>query len=61
MFMVASYSAKAFNKLKGSSETFRARFDKKSNLTAGEENIEYPERENELRKDFFNAVGTKPD
>ena len=59
MFMGASYSAKAFIKLKGSSVTFKAKFDKKSNLTAGEENIEYPEKENELRKSFFDAVGAK--
>lgn len=59
MFMGASYSAKVFIKLKGSAVTFKAKFDKKSNLTAGEENIEYPEKENELRKKFFDALGSR--
>jgi hypothetical protein len=56
MFMGASYSAKVFIKLKGSSVTFKAKFNKKSNLTEGGENIEYPEKENELRKKFFDAL-----
>jgi hypothetical protein len=59
MFMGASYSAKVFIKLKGSAVTFKATFNKKSNLTEGGENIEYPEKENELRKKFFDALGTR--
>jgi len=59
MFLGASYSAKAFIKLKGSKVTFKALFNKKSNLTVGEENIQYPEKENELRKQFFDALARR--
>jgi len=59
MLVGASYSVKLFVKLDGSSVTCRARFDKKSNLTMGEQNIVYPEKENELRKDFFAALDEK--
>lgn len=56
MFLGASYSAKVFIKLKGSKVSFKAVFNKKSNLTVGEENIQYPEKENELRMQFFDAL-----
>lgn len=56
MFLGASYSAKVFIKLKGSKVNFKAVFNKKSNLTVGEENIQYPEKENELRKQFFDSL-----
>lgn len=59
MFVGASYSAKLFIKLEGSTITYRAKFDKKSTLTMGEQNIEFPEKENELRKDFFAALDKK--
>jgi len=52
----ASYSAKVTVKVEGSAVTYRARFDKKSNVTMGEQNVEYPEKENELRKAFFAAL-----
>lgn len=52
----ASYSAKLSVKLEGSTVTYRARFDKKSNVTMAEQNVEYPEKENELRKAFFAAL-----
>lgn len=55
-FAGASYSAKLTLRLEGSTVTYRARFDKKSNITQGEQNIEYPEKENELRKAFFAAL-----
>lgn len=59
MFLGASYSAKVFIKLKGSKVNFKAVFNKKSNLTVGEENIQYPEKENELRKQFFDALARR--
>lgn len=59
MFLGASYSAKLFIKLDGSAVTFRAKFNKQSNLTMGEQNIDYPEKENELRKAFFQALASE--
>jgi hypothetical protein len=59
MFLGASYSAKLFIKLKGSKVNFKAVFNKKSNLTVGEENIQYPEKENELRQQFFEALARR--
>lgn len=58
-FTGASYSAKLFIKLEGAKVIYRAKFDKKSNLTMGEQNIEFPEKENELRKTFFAALDNK--
>lgn len=55
----ATYSAKLFIKLEGATVTYRARFDKKSNLTMGDQNIEFPEKEAELRKAFFAALDGK--
>jgi hypothetical protein len=54
--MGATYAAKLFLKVSGSTLTFNAHFNKKSNLTMGGENLEYPEIENALRKEFFEAV-----
>lgn len=58
-FTGATYSAKLFIKLEGTKISYRAKFDKKSNLTMGEQNIEFPEKENELRRAFFAALGNK--
>ncbi|HLF96516.1 MAG TPA: hypothetical protein VI457_05180 [Methylococcaceae bacterium] len=55
-FVGAYYSAKLFIRLEGQTIAFRARFDKKSNLTMEELNVEFPEKENELRKSFFAAL-----
>lgn len=52
----AYYYAKLYIKLDGASVTFRAKFDKKSNVTMPEQNVDYPEKENELRRDFFVAL-----
>lgn len=58
-FFGAMYSSKLFIKLSGSSVTLRIKFDKKSNLTKGESNIEYPEKENEIRQQLFTAITEK--
>ncbi|NOS74068.1 MAG: hypothetical protein HOP36_05925 [Methyloglobulus sp.] len=58
-FHGAHYSSKLFIKLEGTKVSYRAKFDKKSNLTMGEENVEFPEKENELRKAFFDALSNK--
>ena len=55
----AIYSAKIFIRLKESSITYTAKFDEKSNVTIPEENITYPEKENELRKIFFDSIAAK--
>ena len=52
----ASFSTRAFINLDGQNVTYRARFDKRSNVVMAETNIEYTEKENELRRDFFAAV-----
>lgn len=52
-FAGATYSVKASVRIEGTAVTFRARFDKKSNITQPELNVDYPEKENELRKAFF--------
>ncbi|MGI8426476.1 MAG: hypothetical protein ACR2M4_07745 [Actinomycetota bacterium] len=57
--MGANYSVKLFLKLDGQSVPYRAKFYKKSNLTMGEDNVEYPEKENELRETFFAALDDK--
>jgi len=59
MFVGSSYSVKLFIKVEGTSITYRAKFDKKSSLTTGEQNIEYPEKENELRRVFFAELDKK--
>jgi hypothetical protein len=58
-FVGAMYYAKLIIKLSGSTIDFRARFNKDSNLTQDEQNLEYPEKENELRKNFFAALDKK--
>ncbi len=55
-FIGAVYSAKLQIRLEGSTVTYRARFDKKSNLTMPEQNVEYPQKENELRGAFFGEL-----
>lgn len=57
--MGAKYSAKLFIKIEKSSVTFNARFNKKSELTMGGENLQFPEKENALRKEFFDAVNNE--
>ncbi|MFZ2171415.1 MAG: hypothetical protein WAW61_17475, partial [Methylococcaceae bacterium] len=58
-FTGATYSAKLFIKLEGTKVSYRAKFDKASNLTMGGQNIEFPEKENEMRKAFFDALVKK--
>lgn len=58
-FMGATYATKLFVKLDGATVTYRAKFDKQSNVTMGEQNIEFPEKEAELRKEFFAALDRK--
>lgn len=59
IFMGATYATKLFIKLDGATVTYRAKFDKKSNVTMGEQNAEFPEKEAELRKEFFAALDGK--
>jgi len=59
MFMGATYAARLVIKLEGTTVTYRAKFDKKSNLTMGGDNLEYPDKEAELRKEFFAALDSK--
>ncbi|TKB24000.1 hypothetical protein FCL47_20245 [Desulfopila sp. IMCC35006] len=58
-FMGAIYSAKLFIKIAKSSLTLNARFNKESNLTMGGQNLQFSEKENALRKDFFDAVNNE--
>ena len=58
-FTGATYYAKLAIKFEGPNVTYRAKFDKKSSLTQGETNIDFPEKENELRRDFFLALDKK--
>ena len=55
----ATYSAVVIIKVEGSSVNYKARFNKKSNIVEGSELREYPEKENELRRDFFAALDAK--
>ena len=52
----ATYSARVNVRVEGQAVTYRARFDKKSNVVMAEQNAEYPEKENELRREFFDAL-----
>ncbi|OQX19270.1 MAG: hypothetical protein BWK76_05075 [Desulfobulbaceae bacterium A2] len=52
----ATYSAVVQVKVDGSSVSYKARFNKKSNVVMGGELLEYPEKENEMRKEFFAAL-----
>ena len=56
MIQGASYSAKVFIKIKGSIVNFKAVFNKKSKLTIGKENTQYPEKDSDLRKQYFDAL-----
>ena len=58
-FIGAQYSAKLHITVEGSTVALRARFGKASNLVQGGENIEYPEKENELRKKFYEDLSAK--
>lgn len=57
--MMVAYSVRAVIGLEGSNVTYRARFDKKSSVVQAEANLEFPAKENELRRDFFSAVERK--
>jgi hypothetical protein len=52
----ATYSAVAMIKVRGSSVSFRARFNKQSNVVMGGSLLEFPEKENELRQQFFKSL-----
>ncbi len=58
-FAGAYYTARLYINVEGSTVTLRARFGKKSNVTMGGENLEFPEKENELRKNFYEALNAK--
>ncbi|OQX15192.1 MAG: hypothetical protein BWK76_13460 [Desulfobulbaceae bacterium A2] len=55
----AIYSAVVQIKVDGSSVSYKARFNKQSNVVMGGELLEYPEKENELRKEFFAALESR--
>lgn len=55
----ATYSSVVAIKVENSSVTYKARFNKKSNIVESSELREYPEKENELRRDFFAALDKK--
>ena len=57
--LLVRYSARAFVTVTGSAVTYRARFDKTSSVVKAETGIEFPEKENELRKQFFDALDAK--
>lgn len=57
--MMVEYSARVFVALEATSVTYRVRFDKKSSITQGGTNLEFPEKENDLRKEFFAALDKK--
>lgn len=59
MYIGARYSAKLYITVESSTVSLKARFGKTSNLTMGGENLEFPEKENELRKDFYEALDVK--
>lgn len=58
-FVASDYAAKLHITVKGSDVTFRARFNKQSNIVMDTNNAEFPEKENELRKAFFDALSKK--
>jgi hypothetical protein len=59
MFLGANYTAKLHITVEGSTVSLRARFGKQSNVVMGGENLEYPEKENELRKNFYEALDAR--
>ena len=58
-FLGATYYSRLMLSISGSTIKFIARFNKDSNLTQDEQNIEYPEKENELRKNFYATLDKK--
>jgi hypothetical protein len=58
-FIGSDYTAKLHITVEGSTVALRARFSKKSNIVMGGENLEFPEKENELRKNFYEALNAK--
>ncbi|MBK8863247.1 MAG: hypothetical protein IPN37_04320 [Betaproteobacteria bacterium] len=57
--MMVEYSARVFVSLAGSNVSYRARFNKKSSLVEPSTNLEFTEKENELRRDFFQLLDKK--
>lgn len=55
----ATYYSRIIIKTSDSTVKFWARFDKDSNLVQDELNLEYPEKENELRHNFYMALDKK--
>lgn len=55
-FLGSDYKAKLFLTVSGSMVTFKARFDKSSNLVGSSQDREYLEKENQLRKMFFEEL-----
>ena len=55
----SNYQAKLYITIEKSSVTFRARFNKESNIVQGTQDVVYPEKENELRRKFFDAMTNK--
>ena len=57
--MMVEFSSRIFVTLAGSNVSYRARFNKKSSLVEPGTNLEFTEKENELRRDFFIALDKK--
>ena len=57
--IMVEFSARVFVTLDGSNVSYRARFNKKSSIVQAETNLEFVEKENELRRDFFAALDRK--
>lgn len=58
-FIGSDYAAKLYITINGQNVKFLARFNKQSNLVKPTENAEFPEKENELRKLFFDTLSKK--
>ena len=58
-FFGATYYEKLIIQIHGSTIKFKARFNKDSNLVQDKQNLEYPDKENELRKNFYMALDKK--
>lgn len=54
-----TYLANLYITVEGSTVSFRARFGTQGYGVAGRKDLEYPEKENELRKNFFEALNAK--
>jgi len=59
VFAGASFTAKLYITVEGSTVSLKARFGKKSNIVMGGEDLEFPEKENALRRDFYQALNVK--